>query len=260
MKLSPAYNVFNVLIVDNDMKSRTKLKQVARAVNFFEELRAADTLAEALNSLRAGKSCDLVFISENFDKAVIGDFLENARHTEVGGLCAYILVIKSQEQSPEVVAANVMTGFNGFLLEPYSADVLEEIAAIADRIKREEFAKRIRSASKVVVSTLIKEVNRLAALRSLEQTPEVSREALRAINLVRGIAGDARATFIDVMCDMFMDVPAPKQLDYAGPSSRVKKTLEKKQNSELAAQLEEEIKEDAKQFDSGTFGHPLAKE
>jgi DNA-binding NarL/FixJ family response regulator len=255
----PAYATFNVLVIDSDMKSRTKIKTVARAVNCFESINGVDSLIEGLQYLRSAKPCDIVFVSEAFDKAQINEFLAEAMTTSTGDLCSYVMAMKTSDPSQEIIAANVMMGFNGFLLEPYSADGLNEIAGIAQKIRKEKFAKRIRAASKMVVSTLVKEVKRLAALTALGENAHVCYEAERAADLVKHLRGEARDTYVDVLVDMFGSCPPPKPVDYGGASSRVKKTIEKKEKTEIAKKMEEEIKADAANLDEGTFGHPLAK-
>ena len=164
-----AYNfdVFDVVIVDADLESRSKLKQAAREINCYGAITSVNYLSEAYEYLNNKQDCDLVFISNAFQQDDIVSFLNQARETDKGSACSYILVMKAGKRESTDVAKSMVAGFNSMLLEPYSVDSMVEISKLARKIKVEAYEKRARAASDLVIPTLIKEIDRLAALKSL---------------------------------------------------------------------------------------------
>ena len=245
-----AYNfeIFDVLIVDSDLESRSKLKQAAREISCYGQITTVNYLSEALEHLNAKRKCDLVFVSNTFDQNDILEFLKKARDSDLGSICSYVLVMKSGKKESTDIAKSMIAGFNGMLLEPYSVDAMVDISKMARKVKVEALNKRIRAASELVVPTLIKEIDRLAALKKLGNQTTVSIGARKAIELVSSLGKDILEGYFETLCDRFEALPPPASYDYSGPSKRLKKQLEKKKLEEVAEQLSSEIANDAKNF------------
>lgn len=245
-----AYNfeTFDVMIVDADLESRSKLKQAAREIRCYGKIMSLNYLSEALEHLSGKPECDLLFISNAFSQDDIVDFLNKARATEFGSMCSYVLVMKSGKKETTDIAKSMIAGFNGMLLEPYSVDAMVDISKMARKVKIEAVNKRIRAASELVVPTLIKEVDRLAALKLLGVPTTVSLGARKALELVNSLGKDILEGYFETLCERFSAVPPPTKVDYSGPSQRLKKQIEKKNLEEVAEKLSNEIADDAKHF------------
>ncbi len=239
------FDSYDAIIIDPDQAGRMKLKQVARAIPEFSNVRTVSTLKEALDYLNNEHECDVVFISNVFDDHDIMDFHKIAIETNVGSVCSYIQVLKGNDKKTDDIAKGMITGMSGFLLEPFSVDSLREITELAAKIRIKETRKRVQIASKIVASTLVKEVDRLAALRAIDKDSEKSDAALSATKLIASISEEALDVYYDVLADSFMEAVPPITSDYDGSSKRVKQRMDKKIKSELADKLDKELQEDA---------------
>ncbi|MCC6933705.1 MAG: hypothetical protein IT292_10720 [Deltaproteobacteria bacterium] len=243
------FDIFDVLIIDADLESRTKLKQAAREINCYGKISSVSYFSEAMEFLHTKRECDLIFISNAIAQSEIVTFMQQARETDKGSSSSYILVMKAGKRESTDIAKSMVAGFNSMLLEPYSVDSMVEISKLARKIKVEAYERRARAASELVIPTLIKEVDRLAALHSIGHPTNVSAGAKKALALITSMGNEALSGYYEAMINKFGQVSPPAVTHYEGPSKRLKDRMERKAKEEAAAALENEIQNDAKKFD-----------
>ena len=157
---------FSAWVVDNDMEARMRLKQATNSVPTFGNVKLIGTMEEASRGLTNSNHVDVVFVARRFGQEEITNFVKACKETQGGRDSAYVLVLKTDDQDSNTVAQNVLIGADGFLLEPYSVDNLVEITELAARVKQERSLEREQAALKFLVEDVIKQVDRVAFIKS----------------------------------------------------------------------------------------------
>ncbi len=121
-------DIYSILIIDSDGKSRSMLKDVALCLPCFKKVLFCSSLQEGLNFGNGFESIDVVTISHRFTIESVSDFIKEAKKTPKGKQWAFITVLKPSSKQNEIIADNMLNGVDGFLFEPYSADNLREMA------------------------------------------------------------------------------------------------------------------------------------
>ena len=129
------------ILMDRDMDVRMRLKQATSSVSSFGKVHQATKPEEALDKLRSEGPVDVVFISYQYERQQISDFIKAAKADLAGQDTAYVLVLKRKGESNAALAEYMLTGADGFLFEPFSVDELVEITALATRVKKERLVR-----------------------------------------------------------------------------------------------------------------------
>src|SRR5262249_29916576 len=138
---------------------------------------------------------------------------------------AYVLIMKSTDQSSSTVASNVLIGADGFLLEPYSVDSLMEITRLADRIKKERSQAREVAAMKFLLGDVSNRIDAIAYLKSLGR--DVARHIKKmadASQFIKNLSPESTQIYNDAIVETFQAAQPPKfasEKQYSGPSARI---------------------------------------
>jgi response regulator RpfG family c-di-GMP phosphodiesterase len=217
---------FNILVVDPDGASRNKLKQAAMALTTFNKVHIASSLDEALGKAATGESIDVLVLSYRFKEEDISSFVSNAKQSAAGKDWAYITVLKANDQRNEVIADSVISGIDGFLFEPYSADNLREMAEITAKVKSQNEQNRKRAAMMMIVKDISEHLDAVSFYRSQSRDASSAMKKLRdACKRLEKFDQAGRAAYVDVAINFFGNVPPPMNTRYNGVSVRVKKRL-----------------------------------
>lgn len=235
------FQKYDAMLIDPDIGSRMRLKQATTAVTNFGKVGQVSSLREGFDRLKVGDRCDVFFISHKFELEEITAFVKNAKAITQGQDAAYIVILGGKDQSSSTVAASVMSGFDGFLFEPYSVDNLREITEIAARVRKERARAREEAALRLLISDMM---NQIDLLSYLKQTQGESGRAMKKFRescaMLRTLSPESFELYRGLAIDMFESAPLPKKIfqrkNYSGASSRVKKKMEDK----LLAELEKE--------------------
>lgn len=235
---NPIFQKFDALLVDPEIQSRMRLKQATTAVPHFGKVHQVNELREAQGKLAGNERCDVVFISRRFEMETIISFIKTAKSTPQGQDSAYILVLGAKDQDSSTVAASVMSGFDGFLFEPYSVDNLLEITQISARVRKERSQAREEAAMKLLVTDLLNQVDLLSYMKTVKSDPTRVFKKLRETTAVlKTLSPESVDVYYRVALDMFENAPLPTKIfqrkNYGGASSRVKRKMEDKLIAEL---------------------------
>lgn len=225
---------FNVLIIDPDSASRGKLKQVALALTTFKKVHTISNLREGLAMTSPHESIDIVCLSYRFEEKDIGKFIETAKATEGGKEWAYMAVLKSAEQKNQVVANGVITGIDGFLFEPYSADNMREMAEITAKVKHRNAMNRKKAAMKMILKEVIEHIDAVSFYKSKGKDPITAKKRLaESCQSLRKFRGEVFDVYVEMAIELFGAAQPPAVASYSGVSKRIKDRLETKMLKDL---------------------------
>jgi hypothetical protein len=238
---------FNALVVDSDIQSRMRLKGAASSVSSFKSVQLLNDLKQAQNILTCGdESIDVIFLSSRCDRSDIRAFIAEAKKSQIGQDAAYVLLLGTSEQAHANLATNVLDGFDGFLIEPYSVDGLMEITHLASRVKGERSLVREKVAIKLLVREIIGQIDVIAQLKSGGAGASISINSLReTCSVLQKLEQHAHAIFHESAIEQLIDAPVPQIKNtriYAGVSKRIKQ----KQEVRLIAQAKKSVHEEEK--------------
>ena len=235
------FQKYDAILIDPDIGSRMRLKQATTAVTNFGKVGQVGSLREGFERMRAGERCDVVFVSHKFDLADLTSFVKNAKAIPQGQDSAYIVVLGGKDQDSSTVAASVMSGFDGFLFEPYSVDNLKEMTEIAARVRKERARAREEAALKLLITDIMNQIDLVAYLKQMQSESGRAAKKLReSCAVLKTLSPESFELYRSLAVDLFEQAPLPKKVfqrkQYSGASSRVKKKMEDK----LIAELEKE--------------------
>jgi CheY-like chemotaxis protein len=234
-----AQKKYDIIILDPDAESRMRLRQVTAATgNFGETIMLVDT-NDALSKIGMKKQMDIVFISHALPKEEFASFVANAKKLAAGQDCAYVAMMRSENQEPAKIAMLLAQGADGFLVEPYSVDGLSEITNLATRIKRERAGQREELSMRMVLKEVAHLVNMIAVLQALNHPARSQQKKLREMmSTFDNMDEEKRSRYLPLMMESFESAPLPKNIGpktkYGGASDRIKKKMAEKIVAELS--------------------------
>lgn len=236
---NPGLKKYDAIIIDPDMTTRSRLKQVCTSVVNFGKVTPIGSCFETIETFRGGElRFDVVFISHHIAQEQIAPFIKEAKNTPGGQDSAYILVLPTKEQASGDVAQAMMIGADGVLFEPYSVDILVEITLLAAKVRRERRASRDEAAFKFLINDLIQQIDVLAYSKSCGyETGPAMRNFRQACAVLNTIEPDSVEIWYKTALDMFEAAPIPAALlqrkKYGGASTRVKQRMTEKLSAEV---------------------------
>lgn len=230
---------FDAYIVDNDMSTRMRLKQVCASVVNFGKVHQLSTLPEATGKLKSESNIDVVFISHHFPQDQVAQFIKDCKAISAGQDTAYILVLKGNENASSLIAQSMMIGADGVLFEPYSVDQLVEITLLSAKVRKERASAREEAALKFLIHDMMQQVDMIAYSKSCGYEVGASlRHFRQACDVLKSLEPESLQTYFRIVVDLFEVAPLPAALlqrkKYGGASSRVKKKMADK----IAAEVE----------------------
>lgn len=229
------------LIIDSDLNRRMLLRQAATNVASFRTVQQLGSLNEATRKFSDGEAFDVIFISCRFDNEQVRPFIKQAKEMPAGADAAYVLVLETNDPGTAALATNVLTGADGFLIEPYSVDQLEEITVLAGKIKKERRASREKIAIGMIVQDIIAQVDKMSYIKACKMDPAGAQRKLQELcGMFKTMEPETLSTYYDLALEAFesakvgsVDVGVKQ---YKGASSRIKKKVEEKILAKLDAQ------------------------
>lgn len=231
---------YTALAIDPEIDSRMRLKQATLTLPRFGNTLLFSSLQEASRQLDHFAAIDIVFISDRVEETESRAFVEQGKQSIGGQDSAYVLVIDSNKNDSTTIAAQVMAGFDGFLVEPFSLEDLDNTTVLATKVKKDRGKSREIKAMELIVSDMIAQLDKIAYLRTFQFEPSKSMKRLREQCSVLGMMNaEAQEIYFEIALRMFEEAPLntyDKNLrHYQGVSSRIRKIMEEK----IIAELEE---------------------
>jgi len=222
--MQPSYNA---LIVDSNLAIRGRLKAAMRAVQSFGDIHITGSLDEARRRM-SDAPADVVFLSARLGEAAVAEFIAGGKASQGGRDAAYVLVLEGRRDSFSV-ARSLMEGADGILLEPYSAHSLQEITALAERVRRERHQLRLKLAMRLLVTEIAAQLAQVAQLEKAKMSGGISHAVLREMcSVLSDLDPSALGLYFDAILEIFPKLP-PRQFKrhaggtYRGASIRVRR-------------------------------------
>lgn len=222
------------LAVDPEMDARIRLKQAATAVHQFESISLCSSLREATEELRQnGRPYDVIFISERLPREEAVGFMKETREQTTSQDAAFIILLSATDNESAKAAQTVLSGFDGCLMEPYSVDSLLEITELAARVKKERGDARARVAIQFLLKDVIRQVDKVAYIRSCRMEGGASLKRLKeACGVLETFDEDRLRVYLDSALELFQNaMPGAgvgEKTAYHGVSSRIRQRMVKR--------------------------------
>ena len=240
-----AFQRFDAFIVDSDIDSRMRLKQATTAVVKFGQVLQAGRFKEINDKITVSKQrVDVIFISNRFDSNEVAAFISSAKQINSTQDAAFVMLMRAQDKESAAVATSVLGGADGLLFEPYSVDQLQEITALADKVRKERSGAREEAALRFLLSDIINQIDQIAYLKgcAFETGPSV-KKLKDMCSVFQSLSDESKSVYQNLAIDTFESAPLPKLVyqrkKYIGASSRVQKRMEKKTLTELGVAPED---------------------
>lgn len=219
---------FSAVILDSESYRRENLRQVLRADSHFKKLASMGTQRELERELETGSLFDIFFIEERLSEAVIGELMAEGQDNKSVTESAYIVVGSSADSGTEDSAKKLLLGAHGFLFEPFSVDAMEEVVAIASKIKLEARRVRVGAAVSVLLKSASETLDHLALAKKAGQNVDLKHNLGEKIREITDLVKEDKKLYFQQVCNVFENASPPKALSYKGPSERVKEMLLRK--------------------------------
>ena len=235
-----ALEKYDAIIINPDMATRMRLKQVCASVVNFGKIVPVGTVYEAMQRLKDENEAptQIIFIGHQVGHEQTVAFIKEAKQAKNGQDAAFILVLPTKDQASSDVAQAMMIGADGVLFEPYSVDILVEITVISARVRRERWIGREEAAYKLLVNDLMQQIDMLAFSKSAKYEVGPALKLFRqACAVIATLEPDSLAIYQRIATDAFEAAPIPQALmqkkKYIGASNRVRKLMSDRMTNEM---------------------------
>ncbi len=220
----------SALIIEPNHLTRGYLWQATMSEEFFARVKAVRKLSDALEQLRGGIEYDVLLVSASFASESIANFVREAKSSDGGKDAAYISVVPSHKIEKEDIAFSIMDGSDGFLFSPFSVSSLREVARVAAKVKVEKEKERYRAAITLLLDGVMQSLDMLALAKFLDKDSSAYKKGLdKAVAPIRKLDPMFIPIYYELMAEILPEQAEPRpELDYEGPSQRVRKMLEQR--------------------------------
>lgn len=147
-------------------------------------------------------------------------------------------MLRTSDQSSQNIARNVLHGADGFLLEPFSVDVLTEITRLATQIKKDRSRGREKKAVAILVDDVIAHIDLIACMLSFSMNVQNAMKKLREKCIgFNELKAESLDVFFETVAEKFEAAKLPQISSiikgYVGSSERLRKKFEAKMLAEL---------------------------
>lgn len=196
------------LVIEADSERRSRCSQAARENVAFKKVNAIANPRELEARINQGHVYDVVFIGCSVRLELINDVVRVAKgHSED---CTCILVAASQYQDAVTLASSIMGGVDGFLYEPFSVDGLNQVARIAQELKRVNHERRMKASIKLIVGEMLDLVDEMSFGKSSGREKTKSSGALdRLIAMLKESGPEALSFYYEELTDRSIDRLVP---------------------------------------------------
>lgn len=233
------------IVIDSDTQARIRLKSATQSVVQFQVVDLHDSIDEVLARLENSGHIDIIFISRRFSQREIDAFIERAKQTPGGQDSAYVIVLGTSKQDSQQVARNVLSGADGFLLEPFSVDNLAEITSLAARVKMERSQQREAAALRFLIRDVMKQLDKLAYIKKWDfEVGSNMRHLKEMCSVFHALEKETLEIYYEIMATEFSNARIPIFPEvpkvYGGASKRVRQKIEAKVLKQLGEELRTE--------------------
>ena len=222
----------DAMIINPLLESRMRFKQVGNSTGMFKHIQLVTTLQEGLARLEGPQTCDVLYVSSRFDPRLITEFVKTGRSSPRGLDSAYLMVMGSIEGSSENIARSLATGIDGFLVEPFSVDNLQDSARLAQKLKRQRCESRQKAAVDILISHAVQMIDEAAAQAKKALPYGAQLKKLQSLQVtLKELGPEMKQYYISRAIEKFGDAPVFLEAikrEYFGASKRVQARIMRK--------------------------------
>jgi response regulator RpfG family c-di-GMP phosphodiesterase len=219
----------NALVVAINTELRMRLKEAVNLAEHFEKVFVSHSLREARTQYEVEPTLDGIFISNEFAKSDIPNFIEQTKANSACQDAAYILVLDEKDSQASEIALSMLSGIDALLLSPFSVDRITEVVETVIRLSAERRAKRKEGMIRFLVKNIKSQLSRTAKAQASSKNG--SHMQLRALqDLCKPIETFDKPTrdiYFELLVTIFSAARPPKSKGYQGASNRVRQMFEK---------------------------------
>jgi response regulator RpfG family c-di-GMP phosphodiesterase len=200
-----------LLLVDNDIDSRMRLRHAVSTVQAFGEAVQVNNLEDARLRLDcAATKFDVVFLSYEFPREQLSKLISDGKSLKCGRDAAYVMLFAGNEDRNKSIAEGLLAGTDGFLFEPFSIDQLVDVTKLAAKIKLQRAAARQMLSLDFIVKDFVRLIDVYSRLTMMGCDASKARARVeRMSNTVKSFEPEAQEAFLQALVEMFMLQPTP---------------------------------------------------
>jgi hypothetical protein len=234
MNASEINSRHNILIIDERLTSRKRLREVCQSLGNFEHIDQVSDLHLAIPLLmKSQKIKNIIFISSGFDSEEISSFITNAKTIPSADEAAFIMMKRMDEELASSELELTILGAHGFLFEPYSNESLKDVCSLSLEVRKLRIQEKFCEHLKTLVNDILVVLNHIAFLQNSNFVYAPALKQFRRLTaLTNALPEDQSAIYYKELEERLKNPPPsgpyPVRYKYRGKSIRARKRLQKK--------------------------------
>ncbi len=157
----------NSLIVDAQLNSRTRLREVVKSVFHQGEVRYARNASEALQNLSKGPSFQSIYVSSRIPMEQILRMVEALKHSQSKKALLVVTLMPEHQDGP-LISSLLVAGASGFICEPFSSEQLTTLISTAKKVAEAETSSdgRETTGAELMIIEAMHQLDRFVELRA----------------------------------------------------------------------------------------------
>ncbi len=200
-----------LLLVDNDIDSRMRLRHAVSTVQAFGEAVQVNNLEDARQRLDSEiTKYDVVFLSYEFPRDQLSKLVTQGKNLHGGSDAAYVMLFAGNEDRNKCIAEGLLAGTDGFLFEPFSIEDLVDVTKLAAKVKLQRAAARQMMALDFIVKDFVRLIDVYSRLTMMGCDVTKARARVqRMSDTVKSFEPEVQQAFLQSLVEMFMLQPTP---------------------------------------------------
>ena len=191
------------LVVEAGTAEREHLKAALRSSGGVSETHYARSSTEALQQLEAADRIDLIFLSSRLGEGEAPAIIRAALRSRAGRDAACIALLRSQPEIAELTA-ELLDGFDGVIVAPFSVDAVTKSLEIATRVRKERSDRRLRLALNLLITEIRSQLSQVSRLLTRGSRASISLAALREMcDVLRELSAEGEQLYFDTLIAAF---------------------------------------------------------
>ena len=126
-------DTFQSIIVDANLGSRTRLKEVIKSIFHYSEVRFSRSPSELLDTLNHDAKFQAIFISSDFPNEELLSFM-SVFNQRPGKHPLVVVSLRPEHQDSPLISTLLVAGVSGFICEPFSTEALMQLIHAAAQV------------------------------------------------------------------------------------------------------------------------------
>ena len=162
------------------------------------------------------------------------DISQESKRSPAGETAAYVRIVESGTQSLTTISLNLVGGFDGQLVEPYSVEGLQEVTSLALEVCHYRSINRAQYAISLLVDEIAAQLDSVAAVRHEKGEARISMRLLQEMcYAIHSLDQGLQDFFIERIANVFQTLPSPDQLGHETANRRARSIESARRDSKV---------------------------